>query len=420
MNNARELGLRAAAMLDELAAISAEDGRLVRLFLTPEHRRAADLVAGWVRRAGLRVSEDALGTVRGHLGSGARPRLLLGSHIDTVIDAGRFDGALGVVAAVLTAEYCAAHRRDLPFDLEVLAFGDEEGSRFPATLTSSSAAAGIFDPAALSSVDPSGTTLEKALQAYGKNPANIGLSACEPGTACAYVEVHIEQGPVLEDAQQPLGVVTGIVGQSRMLVTLIGTAGHAGTVPMATRRDALAGASELVLALERIARDHPSKAVVATVGRIEATPNVGNVIAASATFSIDIRSVDDDAHEDALEQFRRELDAVATRRGLEVAAVPFLRTNATPCSAPLQTALAASVRRLGFDPVALASGAGHDAGVMARLCPAAMLFVRCRGGVSHSPAEYASPEDIGLAIAALIDFIEHFNPQAHADSMRPA
>jgi allantoate deiminase len=403
------LGARAYGMIAELAAISAEPGRLVRLFLTPEHRRAADLVATWMQGAGLAVGEDALGTLRGRFGH-SRRRLLIGSHIDTVIDAGKYDGPLGVIAGIIAVEHFARAKTKLPFGVDVLAFGDEEGSRFPATLTSSSACAGVFNSEELKVADAYGVTLTAALRAYGKNPRDIPAAAYAPQDAAGYVEVHIEQGPVLEAKGEPLGVVTGIVGQSRLRVTVTGEAGHAGTVPMNLRRDPLAGAAEMALALEAIARKHPEDGMVGTVGRIEASPGAVNIIPGKVTFTVDLRALTDGLRTAAAERFGAEAQRIATARGLKVAIEPFHEIATAHCAPALQDLLAASVSDLGHTPVRLPSGAGHDAQVMARLCPSAMLFVRCRGGISHNPAEFASVSDMGLAIAALIRFIERFQP----------
>jgi len=403
------LGARAEAMIAELAAISAEPGRLVRLFLTPEHRRAADLVAGWMRAAGLTVSEDALGTVRGRFGD-AKWRLLIGSHIDTVIDAGKYDGPLGVVSGILAAEPFSRAKVKLPFGIDVLAFGDEEGSRFPATLTSSSACAGVFDNEELASADANGVTVAEALRAYGKDPKDIAAAAYRSDEAAGYVEVHIEQGPVLEAKGEPLGIVTGIVGQVRLRVTVTGEAGHAGTVPMMLRHDAYAGAAEMALALEKIAREHPEDGMVGTVGRIEAVPGAVNIIPGRVLFTIDLRSLTDALRVKATECFAAEAAHIAKARGLTVSIETFHQIATAHCAPVLQDALAASVTELGHTPIRLPSGAGHDAQVMARLCPSAMLFVRCRGGISHNPAEFASVADMGLAIAALTKFIERFRP----------
>ena len=407
--DAQALGVRAQAMIAELATISAEPGRLVRLFLTPEHRRAADLVAGWMRAAGLAVSEDALGTVRGRFGD-AKRRLLIGSHIDTVIDAGKYDGPLGVVAGILAAEQFVLAKTALPFGIDVLAFGDEEGSRFPATMTSSSACAGVFEHEALATADSGGVTLTEALRKYGKDLSGISAAAYGTGDAAGYVEVHIEQGPVLESKGEPLGIVTGIVGQVRLRVTVTGEAGHAGTVPMNLRRDAYAGAAEMALALEQIAREHPEDGMVGTVGRIEAAPGAVNIIPGRVLFTVDLRALTDALRVAATERFAAEVARIAKARGLTVSIETFHEIATAHCAPALQDALAASVTELGHTPIRLPSGAGHDAQVMARLCPSAMLFVRCRGGISHNPAEFTSAADIGLAIAALTKFIGRFKP----------
>jgi allantoate deiminase len=407
--DAKVLGARAEAMIAELAAISAEPGRLVRLFLTPEHRRAADLVAGWMRAAGLTVTEDALGTVRGRVGD-AKRRLLIASHIDTVIDAGKYDGPLGVIAGILAAEHFAHANAALPFGIDVLAFGDEEGSRFPVTLTSSSACAGVFDSEELASADAGGVTVAEALKRYGKDPKEIAAAAYRSDEAAGYVEVHIEQGPVLESKGEPLGIVTGIVGQVRLRVAVTGEAGHAGTVPMKLRHDAYAGAAEMALALEKIAREHPEDGMVGTVGRIEAGPGAVNIIPGRVLFTVDLRSLTDALRIKATERFAAEAARIAKARGLTVAIESFHEIATAHCAPALQDALATSVTELGHTPIRLPSGAGHDAQVMARLCPSAMLFVRCRGGISHNPAEFTSVADMGTAIAALIKFIGRFKP----------
>jgi allantoate deiminase len=290
----------------------------------------------------------------------------------------------------------------------VLAFGDEEGSRFPATMASSSACAGVFEHETLPLADAQGITLDAALRAYGKDPALIPKAAYRPQEVAAYVEVHIEQGPILEANGQPLGVVSGIVGQSRLRVTVSGEAGHAGTVPMAMRHDAFAGAAEMALALETIARGNPSDGLVGTVGRLEALPGAVNIIPGRVVFTVDVRALTDGVRIGAVERFLGESRRIANERGLAVEAETFHEIATAHCAGPLQDMLAASIGALGHDAIRLPSGAGHDAQVMARLCPSAMLFVRCRGGISHNPAEYASVPDMGLAIAALIGFIERF------------
>ena len=397
------LGARAEAMIRQLAPISAEPGRLVRLFLSPEHRRAADIAAQWMREAGLIVSEDALGTMRGRVGEG--PRLLIGSHLDSVVDGGHYDGPLGVIAGILAVAHFGGKP---PLPVDVLAFGDEEGSRFPSTLSTSAACAGVFEPATLALTDRNGVSFADALKAYGKDPAGIPQAAYKSGEALGYVETHIEQGPRLEAANQPLGVVTGIVGQSRWRVIVTGEAGHAGTVPMTMRRDALAAAAEMMVEVEWIGRAHDG--MVATVGMIEAMPGAGNIIPGRVTFTVDLRCMDDAKRKAAVREIEDEAREIAGTRKLTVAFEHFHDVAATACDAALQDRLAAAIGDLGLRAQRMPSGAGHDAQMMAKLCPASMLFVRCRGGVSHNPAEFCSPADMGAAVAALIRFIERSRP----------
>jgi allantoate deiminase len=401
-----ELGARSETMLADLGAISSEPQRLTRLYLTPEHRRAADLVGAWMRKAGMSVTEDALGTVRGHWRPELKKRLLIGSHIDTVIDAGKYDGPLGVVAGILAVRELNARQPDLPFGIDVLAFGDEEGSRFRTTLAGSSACAGAFDRSSLGFPDRNGISLAEAIKAYGKNADDIPAAAYEPADIIGYVEVHIEQGPVLEAQNLPLGVVTGIVGQSRMRVIVLGEAGHAGTVPMHMRHDALAGAAELMLLIEQTALENADDAMVATVGRIEASPGATNVIPGRVGFSLEFRSSTDHKRKAAIEQVKADAQRIGVKRRLEFAFEPFHETNTTACTPFLQDTMAEAIGSLGYRAIRLPSGAGHDAQVMAKLCPMAMLFVRCKGGISHNPAEFSSEPDMGLGVAALVRFIE--------------
>jgi allantoate deiminase len=401
------LGARAERMIHILGSISAEPKRLLRRFLAAEHRRAADIVASWMEEVGLAVREDALGTVRGSWSGESDRLLLIGSHIDTVIDSGMFDGPFGVIAGILAAGHFAGAGRRLPFGIDVLAFGDEEGVRFPATLASSTACAGNFNFASLDFADEDGVTLGAAIAQYGKNVADIPAAAYPRGVAAAYVEVHIEQGPVLEHRGQPLGVVTLIAGQAYLNVELLGEAGHAGTVPMLLRRDALAGAAEVILTAERLARETRGE-VLATVGHLDITAQASNVVAGHVVLIADIRSGSDPARAQFVERLKTEIRAVAERRHLGLLVTTTREVPTTPCDPRLQDGFAAAAAALGGKPPRLASGAGHDGTAMAKLCPIGMLFVRCRGGISHNPAEYASPADMGLAVAALIKFIERF------------
>lgn len=411
------LGRRAEAMLEELAAISEEPDRLTRRFLTPAHRRAAHLVAQWMAEAGMETAEDALGTVRGHYakdgeapGANAVPRLLVGSHIDTVINAGKYDGTFGVVAGILAVEHFRNIGRRFPFAVDVLAFGDEEGVRFPTVLSSSAAVAGRFDDRWLQGADRDGITLQQALGDYGLDPAAIPAAAMRKDEALAYVEVHIEQGPVLEHQGQPLGVVTSIAGQYRTRVSVRGMAGHAGTVPMTLRQDALLAACEMLLAAEAIARARPEAAMVATVGQMTVMPGAINVIPDGVEFTLDLRAASDPPRAEALAEFRARAEMLAAARGCTVAFETY-HDCPTAASAPwLVDALAESVEGLGLPSPRLVSGAGHDGQSMAHLTDVAMLFVRCKGGISHNPLESATASDMGLAVAALIRFIERFDP----------
>jgi allantoate deiminase len=403
--DATELGRRAEAMHKELARISAEPNRLVRFFLTPEHRRAADLVARWMGEAELTVSEDAVGNVRGRIGE--EPRLLLGSHLDSVIDAGIYDGPLGVIAPILAIDAFKRAGVVPPPGIEVIAVGDEEASRFPSTLSTSAALAGAFEESTLSLKDAAGVTYAEALRAYGKDPAKIASAAIPPGDAAAYLEVHIEQGPVLEAKNQPLGVVTAIVGQTRLAITLTGTAGHAGTVPMKLRRDALAGAAEIAVMVERMAST--TDGMVATVGSLAISPGAVNIIPGKVHFTLDLRTASDERRQSGVREFDRQARAIAARRGLVIDIATTHGIPTVPCDPRLQNDLAAAIQAVGGKDVRLTSGAGHDGMMFAKICPIVMLFVRCKGGVSHNPAEYASPQDMSLAVAALVRFIESFD-----------
>lgn len=406
---------RVMRRLDELARFTSEPGATTRLYLTPEHKAAALRVADWMRDAGMEAGLDAAGNVVGRYPgavSGA-PRMLLGSHIDTVRNAGRYDGTLGVVAAIEAVAALHAGGEHLRFPIEVVAFGDEEGVRFPVTLTGSRAVAGILDLAVLEARDAEGTTLRDALRRFGCDPAALPRLARWRDDVLCYVELHIEQGPVLEAEGLPVAVVSAINGASRFMAEVEGMAGHAGTVPMRLRHDAVAAMAEMVLAVERTARVGPD--LVATVGWLEAKPGAVNVIPASARFTIDIRSPNDAARRDATESLRREFQAIASRRGVGLALRAGYDAAALQCAPALADALERSVRRLGIPPRRLSSGAGHDGLAIGALCPVGMLFVRCgEGGISHDPRETITEEDAGTAVAVLLDFLRSFDPRVLA------
>jgi allantoate deiminase len=366
-----------------LGDVSEEDGLLVRRYGTDAMRRANELVGAWMRAAGMEVREDAVGNLVGRLAGpdGART-LVLGSHLDSVRDAGRYDGPLGVLVALAAVERVQAER--LPFAVEVIGFADEEGVRFGTAYLGSAAVAGRFDPRWLQLRDAEGVALRDLLRG---DPAT---AARDPSELLGYAEVHIEQGPVLEGLGEPVGAVTAIAGQTHAEVRFDGEAGHAGTVPMDARRDALAAAAEWVLAVE-------GSGVLATVGRIAVEPGARNVIPARARLSLDVRDADDATRRAAVGALRERAREIARRRGLDLA---WDETGDVPAVAMDERLTSA----FGV-PVRLPSGAGHDAATMASITPAAMLFVRCRGGISHNPAESVEEADVAVAIDVLERFL---------------
>ncbi len=405
-------GARLMARCDALAALTEEPGRVTRTYLTPRHAEANALVGRWMTEAGMAVSEDALGNVIGRL-EGRDPgaaSVMIGSHLDTVRDAGRYDGILGVLTGIEAVEAWHRSGQRPPFALEVVGFGDEEGVRFGATLIGSRGVAGTLEPEVLDRRDGQGMALREALAAFGLDPAAWATACRAAAPPRAYLEVHIEQGPVLEDRGLPLGLVTAVAGGTRWQVTLTGQAGHAGTVPMTLRKDALAGAAEAVLAVEAVGLAHP---VVATVGRLEARPGAVNVIAGEAGFSVDLRAADDRDRAVALADLRSRLEAIADRRGLSCRVTLLHESPAVPCSPRLMARVEAALRARGLAAERLLSGAGHDAAALAAITDVAMLFVRCAGGISHNPLESITAEDAGLGAAVLLDTLVSLTEDPH-------
>lgn len=391
--------------LRELAGFTDVAGQMTRLSLSPAHKNAAQWLGERFRAAGMTTRIDGLGNLVGRYeAAGRRARTLyIGSHIDTVRDAGVYDGTLGVMVGLAVVDSLHRAGAHPAVDIELVAFSDEEGVRFPSTLTGSKALAGRFDPRWLDETDAKGVRRRGALAAFGAPTENLRALARDPAQAAGYVEVHIEQGPVLEAAGKALGVVSAINGVSRGAIEIQGHAGHAGTLPMAMRHDALASAAEIILAIERIGRETPD--LVATVGEIDVRGAAINVVAGRARLSFDIRSPDDDVRHDAVAKAWRAVDAIARTRGVKCSFEVTHDAPATPCDPALSAALEAAARGLGQDTMRLPSGAGHDAMSFKDVLPIAMLFVRCREGVSHNPAEFASESDIELAARTLRDFI---------------
>jgi len=404
----RPSAARVLERCDALARCSEQSDALTRVFLSPEQRAANALALQWMREAGMDARLDAIGNVVGRY-EGERPGLpclMLGSHLDTVRDAGKYDGMLGVVAAIECVACLHASGRRLPFAVEIAGFADEEGVRFNATLLGSRAIAGTFDSANLERADGNGVTMRDALRDFGLDPAAVGKAARRRDELLAYAELHIEQGPVLEDEGIAVGVVTAINGGNRFAIEINGMAGHAGTVPMNLRRDTLAAAAECVLAVERICGAEPE--LVGTVGKIEALPGAINVIPGRTRFSLDVRAPSDEQRLRAVAAIRRALSEIATRRRVELDVKPVWEASTAACAPWLQQQIAAAIARENIPVRHLPSGAGHDGMAMIAIADIAMLFVRCKGGISHNPAEAITAADVDVATRVFLNFIEHF------------
>jgi allantoate deiminase len=403
-------GARILERIDRLAELSEDASALTRTYLTDAHRQANELVATWMREAGMTARSDAVGNIVGRYDGRmpGMPALMVGSHLDTVRDAGKYDGMLGVIVGIecVAALHAAGERAD--FAVEVVGFANEEGARFGATLTGSRAIAGTLDAAQLASRDARGVAMAEAMRDFDLDPTRISEAARRRDELLGYIEVHIEQGPVLEARGLPLGVVTAIAGATRHMVELKGVAGHAGTVPMTQRQDALAAAAEAILAVERHCQG--TSGLVGTVGRIEALPGAINVIPGLARFTIDIRAEQDADRDAAVRRVSDALALVAKRRRIGVDIKKLHEAKSCPCAPGLMADLARAIEAGGLKSTHLPSGAGHDAMAIATLTDVAMLFVRCKAGISHNPAESITAEDAALAAETLLRFIRQFQP----------
>jgi allantoate deiminase len=409
---ASSLGEEIVGRINHLATISESKRNLTRMFLTAEHRAAADLIMGWMREAGMSAHLDAIGNVCGRY-EGERPRLpclMLGSHYDTVRDAGKWDGPLGLITAISCVADLNRRGRRLPFAIEVAGFADEEGVRFASTLLGSRAIAGTFNERVLATKDGTGKSMREALIEFGLDPDHIGAAARVRGELLAYIELHIEQGPVLEAESLPIGVVTAIAGANRLAARLTGMAGHAGTVPMALRRDALTGAAECISRIEELCRTDDA-GLVGTVGYIHAMPGATNVIPGQAHFTMDIRAPTDNHRKRAVSEIVRQIEAIAKRRKLELQIDVTHENRTVPCAPWLKEQVAAAVAAEGYPVFELPSGAGHDGMAIVDIADVAMIFVRCRGGISHHPDEHVELADADAGARVLLRLIENFRPQ---------
>jgi beta-ureidopropionase / N-carbamoyl-L-amino-acid hydrolase len=403
------------AMAEALAGFSEERTGLTCSYLTAAHLATARQIRQWLQAAGFETHVDAVGNVVGLLpGIGAvRGTLLSGSHYDRVVNAGKFDGRLGIFVPILAAARLHRAGVRLPFDLRVIAFAEEEGVRFKSTFLGSRAITGQFDEAVLDRSDDSGVTLRAALAAAGLDGAAISSAALDSDALLGFVEVHIEQGPVLLDENLAVGVVTAIAGSIRSTVRVTGMAGHSGTVPMGRRQDAAAAAAEIVLAVESRCSTVPG--LVGTVGQLRVPDGAMNVIPGRCDLSVDVRAPTDDVRDAAMADIVAASRNIAARRGVTVDWTRVLRIDSVQCAPEIRTRLAESICRVSGISTArqLPSGAGHDAMVMANITPMGMLFVRCgNGGVSHHPAETMSQEDADVAVRVFEDFLLNL-PERH-------
>ncbi|PYT45228.1 MAG: allantoate amidohydrolase [Acidobacteria bacterium] len=380
---------------EKLATFSEDAGGTRRTFLSPPMRDCHREVSSWMNALGMTVSVDAVGNLRGFFAgtSPAAPRILIGSHLDTVPNAGAFDGILGVVLAVELVESLRGSK--LPFSIEVIGFSEEEGVRFGVPFIGSRALVGRVDEELLGRNDANGISVRKAIQDFGLNPNELSKAALRDDVL-GYVEFHIEQGPVLESLGRPLGVVEAIVGQNRLEFTFSGQANHAGTTPMNLRHDALAAAAEWIVAVESLAQRTTD--LVATVGFVEAKPGATNVIAGEARATLDIRHASDRARTEALDELIRQAEAISSRRAVTAKWRTLLAQNAVAMDPFLTDQIEHAVQKAGCEPHRMASGAGHDAMILAEKIPAAMIFLRTPGGISHDPAESVHLEDVAKAL----------------------
>ncbi|MBW6390103.1 M20 family metallo-hydrolase [Billgrantia antri] len=408
------LGQQLMARLDDAARHSQPGPGVTRLFCSDEHRAVLELIADWMRQAGLSPELDASGNL---VGRNERARqgertLIMGSHQDTVAEGGKYDGMLGVALPLQALQALKEAGTELPYGVEVVAFGDEEGTRFQSTLIGSRALAGTFDPESLNARDADGVTLGEALKAFGGNPQEIPHLARRPEAVIGFVEVHIEQGPVLEQRDHALGVVTALTGIERHRMVVMGKAGHAGTTPMPGRRDALVGAAEMVVEADRIL--NATDDLVGVVGKLEVRPNAVNVIPAEVNFTLELRS----PHTGLREQGRREVleacQRLAQARGLELSSERTYQAEGVDCADWLVEALEQACRGCEEPAERMFSGAGHDGLAMHGLTDIGMLFVRCRDGLSHHPDEAISVEDAGRATQVLMRFLTDLGKDARS------
>jgi allantoate deiminase len=383
------------ARCQRLARFSEDEDGIRRMFLSPSIGECHREISRWMNPLGAQFRVDAAGNFRGFYPGeqSGSPRLILGSHLDTVPNAGAYDGALGVVLAVTLLD--ALEGRKLPFGIEVVGFSDEEGVRFGVPFIGSRALVGRLDDELLDHQDEEGISVRRAIQEFGLNPEEIPR-ACLDADTLGYIEFHIEQGPVLESLGHPLGVVEAIAGQSRVEFTFVGRANHAGTTPMHLRYDAMAAAAEWIGAVETATKAVPG--AVGTVGKIDAKPGARNVIAGEVRLTVDVRHRSDEIRTEIVSELIRKAEKISEHRGLTLRHTVLLSQQAVPMDGFLINEIDLAIRRARCIPHRMVSGAGHDAMILAERVPAAMVFLRTPGGISHDPAESVIAEDVDKAI----------------------
>lgn len=396
------------ARIEELASISETEHGLTRTFGSGAWREAALTIQSWMQEAGLHAWIDNIGNVRGRLRCsqpGAKT-WVIASHMDTVVNAGKFDGPLGVIMGLDLLEQLAHDNASLPFHIELVAFSDEEGCRFHTTYLGSKVLAGAFETALLDKRDAEGIPLRNVVHANGSNTELLPADAIAVADWLGYFEIHIEQGPVLYERDLPVAIVKAIAGQKRAEITFNGAAGHAGTVPMDMRNDALCCAAEFILAVESTALRYKTQ-IVATVGKLQVANAASNVIPGAITCTLDLRSAGDRMLTEVYETLQRTAAAICSRRNITFEWVSVQETDAITCDAALNAVLAGSIKEAGYEPLELVSGAGHDAVAIAAVAPVCMLFVRCYKGISHNPLENVELKDVTAAVQVADNFLQH-------------
>lgn len=419
----------------ELASITDEPGVLTRTFLSPAMGEANSRVKQWMQEAGLETQEDYAGNLVGRQRLNARnapaaagpsakrqskdgrsPILLIGSHLDTVRNAGRYDGPLGVILGIEAIDWTRSAGRQFPFELAVVSFSDEEGVRFKTGFLGSSAFCGLLSGDDLTAIDAGGIALGSLLSNRIAETSQLHRPAFPLERLIGYFEVHLEQGPVLEHRDRALGAVTAIAGQARLRCIWTGQAAHAGTTPIDLRKDALVGAAAFIQEIDRVARGWPG--LVATVGELHVEPNVSNVVPARATHFLDVRHQDNGSRIAAVNKLKEHAAAIAAERRLRLEWKILQDTNSTPCDARLNAPLRAAIQKVTGEVVDLPSGAGHDGVTLSRVCPVAMLFVRCRDGLSHHPDEFVNLSDITAALRTTVEFLDEFSKSLNTKGRR--